>query len=183
MKFTVKAHKQNIDFLDLHIFKHDGMLNTQTYFKNTDRNGYIPVRSCHHPRWKMAIPKGQFMRIKRNCTIHQDYMEQTDVLVQTFKDKGYSHDLLLKVREQVGNMDRNALLATKKKEEKDYNVNFITGFNKQFKYLEQSIKKYWPILQKNPILNKILPSKPKFIYRRAPGLRTKLVKNIPDTPP
>lgn len=83
----------------------------------------------------------------------------------------------------MGGIDRNALLTTKKKEEKEYDVTFITGFNKQFKFLEQIIKKYCPVLQKDPILNNVLSSKPKFIYRRAPGLRIKLVRNIPDPPP
>lgn len=79
-------------------------------------------------------------------------------------------------------MSRQTLLETKVKDDKAYDVTFITGFNKQYKHLENSIKKYWPILQKDPILNKILPNRPKFIYRRAPGLRTKLIKNIPDPP-
>lgn len=75
----------------------------------------------------MAILKGQF--------IHLDYMEQTDVLLQRFRDKGYSHDHLLEVRDQVGRMNRDALLETKVKDKKAYDIAFITGFNKQFKHL------------------------------------------------
>lgn len=111
----------------------------------------------------MAIPKGQFVCIKRNCTLYRDYIEQTDILIKRFTDKGYPHDILLKIREQVGDMDRQALLTTKQRTEKEYDITFITGFNKQLTFLEQSIKKYWPILQKDPILNKVLPSKPLFI--------------------
>ncbi|XP_073491244.1 uncharacterized protein [Aquarana catesbeiana] len=53
----VNAHRQQIDFLDLNIFKDGDKLDAKTHFKSTDRNGYIPVRSCHHLKWKMVIPK------------------------------------------------------------------------------------------------------------------------------
>lgn len=182
MKFTVTTHKNNIDFLDLHTFKQDCILYTKKQFKSTDRNGYIPTRSCHPPKWKMAISKGQFIHIKRNCSLQQDYIEQTDTLIHRFMDKGYPQNTLLKIREQVGASYRQALLTTKEKAEREYDVTFITSFSKQFKTLEQSIKKNWFILQIDPILSKVLPIRPKCIYRRAPGSRTRLVKNIPDPP-
>lgn len=39
IKFTVNAHEQTINFLDLEIFKNGGYLNTRRHFKDTDRNG------------------------------------------------------------------------------------------------------------------------------------------------
>lgn len=82
------------------------------------------------------------------------------MVMQRFLDKGYVHDCWLSETQDI---------------------TFITGFNKQYKHLENIFKKYWPILQKHPTLKEILPNRPKFIYRKAPGLRTKLVKNVPDT--
>lgn len=43
------------------------------------------------------------------------------------------------------------------------------------------MKKYWLIL-KDLILSKILPAKPKFVYRKAPSLRNHLVRNVIDPP-
>lgn len=62
LTFSGKWNKESIDYLDLQIYKNNGYLNTRTYFKTTDRNGYIPTSSCHHPQWIGNIPKGQLMR-------------------------------------------------------------------------------------------------------------------------
>lgn len=59
--------KQSIDYLDLQVYKNNGYRDTRTFCKNTDRNGYIPTNSCRHPQWIGNIPKGQLMRIYRNC--------------------------------------------------------------------------------------------------------------------
>lgn len=75
IKFTVNIERESVNFLDLVIFKSQKALCTKTCFKSTDRNGYIPLTSCHHPKWKMAIPKGQFTRIKRNCDLIKDFID------------------------------------------------------------------------------------------------------------
>lgn len=52
-----------IHFLDLEISVNNTMddLAFTTYFKPTNRNGYIPVDSCHHDQWLKSIPHGQFL--------------------------------------------------------------------------------------------------------------------------
>lgn len=54
--FTGNWNIQSIDYLDLQIYKNNGILNTRTFFKTTDRNGYIPANSCHHAQWISNIP-------------------------------------------------------------------------------------------------------------------------------
>lgn len=93
---------------------------------------------------EMGIPKGLFVCRKRNCSHKDDYIEQTDVLIKRFIDKAYSHDNLQLVRKTVGEMDRQKLLEDKVREQKSYDMSFITGFNKQFKHLEKRIRKHWP---------------------------------------
>lgn len=65
-----------IDYLDLKIYEENGKLNTIAFFKQTDCNGYIPTRSYHHPKWIGNIPKGQLIRIHRNCSNQSDYAKQ-----------------------------------------------------------------------------------------------------------
>lgn len=59
---------------------------------------------------------------------------------------------------------------------------FVTGFNNQYKALKHIMKKYWPILKEDRVLSRILPARPKFVYRRAPTLRNYLVHNLIDPP-
>lgn len=86
--FTGKWNLEKIEYLDLEIFKLGTSLCTRTFFKETDRNGYIPSSSCHHPRWKGNVPKGQLMRLRRNCDLTADFNKQADVLIQRFQEKG-----------------------------------------------------------------------------------------------
>lgn len=55
-----ETSESQIHFLDLNIFVRDGCLVTTTHFKETDRNAFIPLTSCHHPTWLSAVPKSQF---------------------------------------------------------------------------------------------------------------------------
>lgn len=181
IKFTVNVHHETINILDLEIFKNRDRLYTRTHFKETNRNGYIPFSNCHHPQWKRAIPKAQFIRIKHNCDLMVDYQEQTGILIERFVDKGYERKELEHIRKQIGCLDRNGLLQGKDRSNttKD-KVPFITVFNSQYRTLERIVKKNWPIICNDPHLNKILPSKPTFIYRRAKRIRDMIVKNVPD---
>lgn len=104
-------------------------------------------------------------------------------MIERFVDKGYNRQELVATRERVGNMDRETILQNRNRE-RNYKdgVLFITGFNKQYKELEDIIKKNWPIISSDPQLSKILPLKPTFIYRRAKRIRDQIVKNVPDPP-
>lgn len=81
--------------------------------KTTDRNFYIPQNSCHHKSWLINLPRGQFLRIKRNCTNAGDYEEQSTELANTFIRKGYDKSVIEKKRYKVGQAHRNQLLENK----------------------------------------------------------------------
>lgn len=162
IKFTSTCHPSCIPFLDLEIYKEGFGLGTCTHFKDTDWNGYISTRSCHHPNWVRAIPKGQFLRIKRNCAKEEDYMDQPNMLIGRFVEKGYSKQQLEYTSEQVRQIDCPILLKPKIKEPggDQYNLAYISGFHLQYKEVKNIFKTHWPILQKDHTFKKILPRKP-----------------------
>ena len=86
---SYEASSTSIHFLDLEILAIDGHFEFKTYFKPTDRNGYIPVDSCHYHQWLRSVPQGQFLRMKRNCTRREDFDSQCQILKKRFLDKGY----------------------------------------------------------------------------------------------
>lgn len=75
-------------------------------------------------------------------------------------------------------IDTNFYIQIRKKTQDGPALSFITGCNKQSKEIERVIRKHWPILLKDDVFNKILPSHPNFIYRKNHAIRGKLVKNI-----
>lgn len=79
-------------------------------------------------------------------------------------------------------MDRDSLLTNTQPRKYKGDLAFIRGFHRQYKEVDNIFKKHWPILLKDKYLGSLLRTKPKFIYRRAPGLRNKIAPNIPDPP-
>lgn len=80
-KINIKLDYQfiasTINFLDLTIFREENSLATKVYFKPTDRNSYLSIRSGHHPTWLRNIPRGQLMCIRRYCTFNKDFIQQS----------------------------------------------------------------------------------------------------------
>lgn len=101
-----------------------------------DRNGYIPLASCHYPRWLNANPKSQLMRVRRNCIKKEDYNMQADILLSIFQEKGYNSKELLKRKTLVGEMRREVLFKKKEANKNDYDVAFLISFTRQHKQME-----------------------------------------------
>lgn len=158
LKFTGEWSLETINYLDLTLVKNGNRIGTRTFFKATDRNGFVPTNSCHHPQWLVAVPKGQYMRIRRNYDNLIDFHTQSDILTQRFCEKGYSLEDLTKTKNQVLSMDRESLLIPKDKLPFQGDLAFVSGFHRQYRNVE------------------------KFIYRRAPGLRNMIAPNVPEPP-
>lgn len=172
-------------FLDLKLKIHEGGILTSTFFKPTDRNGYVPITSCHHSNWLKAIPKGQFIRLRRNCTRIADYYQQAELLKIRFLQKGYNKKKLEEAIEEVGAMERSTLLQPKQRVIPANNkaeFSLITGFNIQHRQIEQILRKHWHILQEDKVLGPVLPPRPHVIYRKAANLATKLTSSAIDEP-
>lgn len=86
LSWTVSENK--VVFLDLEIFLDQGHLCTKNYCKPTDRNSHLPIDSCHLNIWLNNIPKGQFIRVERNCSDESIYLLHSEVLANRFIEKG-----------------------------------------------------------------------------------------------
>lgn len=122
------------------------------------------------------------MRLRRNCTNDEEFFLQAGVLTERFLEKGYELGTLNQVLQQVSSIDRQSLLTTRPKKEHQDQVAFVSGFHRQYKQVESIFKRFWPILLKDIDLRSTIAPKPKFINRRASGLRNKIAMNLPDPP-
>lgn len=189
IKLTYHHSLEAVDFLDLTIFVADGKLQTRTFFKPTDKNGYIPVDSHHHTRWINNIPKSQFMRIRKNCTQMADFESQAVLLKSRFLDKGYQESILDKTISEVKKLDRDVLLKGRKEKSDENTVKhkkpscaFITKFHSNHKKTESIMKRHWHVLRSDPILGPLLPNRPVFTYRKAQNLNQQISQKILDPP-
>lgn len=164
----------------------DGQLTETTYFKETDRNAYIPLTSCHHPSWLKAAPKGQFQRIRRNCTNILDYQQQAQVLKSRFLDKGYTERKIDETIKNVGSMDREVMLNGSRRvnqaPDNKFDYSLVTGYSNQHFSVRKIFNKYWIQLKNDKVLGPTLPDHPVVIYRGVPSLRHSIVPNVVDPP-
>lgn len=145
IKLTGKWSYEEIQYLDLEIFKKGTQLYTGTFFKDVDRNGYISTRSCHHPEWIKAIPKAQFARIRRNCDLDEAYWKQSEILLDRFLEKGFNQSELQKIRLEVSNANH---VTNKKKKDNQFDLAFVTGYNVDYKQIEKSVINIGPYSSK-----------------------------------
>ncbi|CAI9595210.1 unnamed protein product, partial [Staurois parvus] len=104
IKLSFQYDYFTISFLDLTLFNTGNTISTKSYFKPTDRNSFIPKDSCHLPRWLANIPRGQFLRIHRNCTNREDFITQSNILKNRFIEKGYNATSLESEINEIVNM-------------------------------------------------------------------------------
>ncbi|XP_073465138.1 uncharacterized protein [Aquarana catesbeiana] len=109
--------------------------------------------------------------------------KQAELIAQRFAKKGYDQQLIRDKILEVKEMDRKELIRDKTRNETTLAVApIILDFNAQHKRIEKIIKRHWHILLADKELQDKLPPNPRFIYKKAPTLRDKIVKNIIDPP-
>ncbi|XP_063810519.1 toll-like receptor 7 [Pseudophryne corroboree] len=180
---TFETSQTEINFLDLTIYIKDAIIQTKTYKKPTDTNNYISKESEHHINWLNGIPKGQFLRIRRNCSEDTVCTSQINELKNAFIEKGYQPENLGTIQIEIMNKGRTSLIHNKKQKKNDDKFcnhsqwSFITGYDHQYKKMELIIRKHWNLLCLDDTLKNIIPKKPTFIYRKAANLKNKLVRS------
>lgn len=176
--------KTKINFLDLNFSIEGSRFTTTTFFKQTDRNLYIPLDSCHYAPWLKSVPQGQFTRLRRNCTELEAYDNQAAVLSSRFVEKGYDQAVSSRLVQSTREMDRGSLLSDRVKEGGggELSLPFITMFSAQHQNIKRLIRKHWHVLESDQLLVPILPERPLIVFRGASSLSNHIAPSIQDPP-
>ncbi|CAJ0943858.1 unnamed protein product [Ranitomeya imitator] len=158
------GHK--IEFLDLSItVQPNGRLSTTVYRKPTATNSLLHASSSHLKSTINGIPIGQFLRVKRICSEHQEFEIQSETLKKRFQDRGYNKKVIEKGYRRARETPREVLLHKNQPlldhDKNDQQVRFITNYS-------------------TGTLKNILPKFPSFVAKRAPNLRDILTHSTYD---
>lgn len=63
IKLDYQLSDHSVNFFDVTIDKSENRLTIRVFFRPTDRNSYLSIRSGYHPTWIRNIPKGQMLRV------------------------------------------------------------------------------------------------------------------------
>ena len=110
IKFTCNSSPNSIDFLDVTVHLTEGRLTTELFTKPTSSLAYLLRNSYHPKRVFDALPYGEFVRTRRNCSTIESYDSHSYRLLQAFLERGYNPDQLEKARSKARQLSRQDIL-------------------------------------------------------------------------
>ncbi|XP_075187502.1 uncharacterized protein LOC142258791 [Anomaloglossus baeobatrachus] len=177
--FTFEMDRSKLSFLDLLIEKDErGNLITSTYRKPTSTNSLLRWESSHPLSLKKGIPKGQFARIRRNCSNERHFIDQSGDLERRFLERGYPRKIIKEAAADIRKVRRTDLLYPPKNMAKDDGkdtIRLITTFDNGAYEVRKIFEKYWPILKMDGDVGSLLTDGPSITYKRARSLKDRLV--------
>ncbi len=107
IKYTFNITQDSLSFLDINCKIQDGKISTSVFYKPTDAHCYLNYESCHPDSCKDAIPKSQFLRLRRICSNDRDFKLQCDRMRSFFVKRGYPEQVLDRALNSVSRVNRS----------------------------------------------------------------------------
>ena len=192
IKFTEHHSPVSVVFPDVNCIREGDKLITDLHSKDTDTHSYLDYTSCHPKHILQNGPKGQFLRLRRNCFHENAYSQHADQLEQYYDNRGYPPHIVKKHRSDAAKKSQQTLLkqcGTKQKnsDTSPTRIPLVMNYNPRNPEIMQSIKKHWPLLQSSNQCKDLFKDPPIMAYRRPKNLkdflvRAKLNNSIPHPP-
>ena len=119
IKYTFNITQDSLSFLDIKCHIQDGQISTSVFYKPTDAHCYLNYESCHPQSCKNAIPKSQFLRLRRICSDDQDFRAQSDKMKSFFVKRGYPSKVLDRAFTSVSRVNRSETMEKRVRNTKD----------------------------------------------------------------
>lgn len=113
IKTTHKYSKKEVHFLDVTLYVKDNTLQSELFRKDTAANSILRADSCH-PRHNIRnIPKGEFLRTRRNCSEDEVFEKQGQEIITRLSERGYDRNALAKTLTSVTPNGKETNVSTK----------------------------------------------------------------------
>lgn len=179
LKFTISHSESIITFLDTIITKNqDSSLPSGLFRKSTAGNTILHASSAHPQPLIRAIPYSQYLRLKRNCSNQESFLQEAAALRDRLLLRGYFYSILKKAFKRANAQTRCELLFGHRRRTDDSSVvRMITRFSNQHQSVKSIFNKFWHLLYADPTLRPHLSEYTMITYRRASSLKDQLVQS------
>ena len=178
IKFEANMSNEKVNFLDVTVSIKGNKLQTSLYSKPTDSHLYLNSKSSHPDHVIKNMPKGQLIRIRRICSEENDFDFHAKNLKTYFVSRGYNSKNLEKTIKEVKKLKREDLLTEKNpSKSKDPQSIFVCTWHPKLNKLPSILRENHNILEADPKLNQIFPTKPTVGFRRKKNLANYLCRN------
>ncbi|XP_073422111.1 uncharacterized protein [Dendrobates tinctorius] len=176
LRFTSEIQKTEIPFLDIKIQKDRmGGISTSIFRKPTSTNSLLHWQSHHPVPLKRGIPKGQFLRLRRNCSRNDLFQRQAGDMFCRFKNKGYPQHVLDTAYDFARKADRAKLLQKREIKDSTELIRVIGTFDVNHQEVRKVLSKHWDVLRLDPDLKNIIGERPNITFRKGRSIRDMLV--------
>jgi len=178
IKFTAEYNSDKIIFLDtyVHIDPTSHEAYTSLYTKPTDTHSYLRYDSAHTRHSKNAGPYGQLLRVKRNCSRTEDYEREAQIMLEHYRRRGYPEMVLQDALTKSNQKNREDLLSPRVRKENKRPVLVLT-YHPKLQGIQNTILKFWSIIENNHTLRELFPDKPLIAFRRNKTLKDDFVSS------
>lgn len=180
IKFTSEYSSSNVVFLDTRVKIQDGKILTELYSKPTATHTYLHNSSDHPPHTIRSNPLSQFIRIRRICTLINDYRKHASEFVKFYVQRGYSRGKMIRIAEVVAQKDRQELLQPKAKISSISNqrIPLVVNWHQKFKGISKLLHgNYRTMIDEHPKLKNVFPEPPIVSFRRNTNIRATLIQS------
>ncbi|KAM4038417.1 uncharacterized protein ACNLHF_016739 [Anomaloglossus baeobatrachus] len=183
LSFTYDIGINKLAFLDVLLMRGtEGQIETQVFRKETATNSLLHWTSHHPEPLKKGIPKGQYLRLKRNCSTSEAFHKQAGDLCLRFSRRGYPVSTLKKAYNNAVMRDREDLLMARQKEEREKIIRVIGTFDNHNREIYTILEKHWGILRADPNLREFVGVRPMITFRKGKSLKDRLVHSFYQAP-
>ncbi|XP_069591607.1 uncharacterized protein [Ranitomeya imitator] len=154
----------------------DNRIITNLHRKETATNSLLHYDSAHPIHLRNSIPKGQFLRVKRNCSTEEDFRAESKKLTDRFQTRGYPRKVISRAFQHSQQCEREEILKPKQKKDAR-TIDLITVYHNQWGDVYGILKKNWNILLTEPKLHPWLAPAPRMVARRSRNLKDELVSS------
>ncbi|XP_069605723.1 uncharacterized protein [Ranitomeya imitator] len=176
MELLQEGESNTVQFLDLEVKCQNGKLSTCLYRKPTAVNSLLEYRSFHPKHTRDGIPRGQFLRARRNCTDDEDFRREAHDLTERFRRRNYPKKCISRAYQRAKIQTQDTLLVPTKKETDKF-VRFITGYHTQWNQVRDILNNHWRILTADTQTAQVISPRPLVTAKRAPNFRDILTRS------
>ena len=177
IKFTFYQSTEEVSFLDVCVKLIQGVITTTVYSKPTDSHLYLNSNS-NHPRHVIRnIPRSQFLRLKRICSNHADFVKKSSTYAHYFIDRGYDKTNIHKAIREASKAKREDLLADQPKKVNTERIIFTCDWHPQLRRLPSFLKRNFFHLKNDRNLGSVFQEPPLVAFRRAQTIRKEIVRS------
>ena len=177
LKFEFELSDSHCTFLDLNIYKgprftETGHLDTKTHTKETECFAYLLRTSAHPPTCFRGFIKGELGRYRRNASDEATFNGKALSFKEKLLERKYTEV-------EIDTCLADMKYTNRKIEPRMPNqcigrpappLVLSTAYHPRLWALKRIIRKYWPIVLRNPKNRKIFPNPPMIAYRRGRNL-------------